>query len=117
MLALIYTVPAKFIAWFADRELSWGGAWRMSSAALLPGAIAHGCGHFLYGWQAVDLIGLAFFSWRTCSGWVYLAGGVLGMSTALSECSQAEPVHCLILAYLFRGSALICVFDGGTALA
>jgi hypothetical protein len=77
VLALIYTVPAKFIAWFADRQLSWGGAWRMASAALLPGAFLMGAAIFLYGWQAVDLIGLAIlFVAHLLTGWVYLIGGV-----------------------------------------
>jgi hypothetical protein len=76
VLALIYTVPAKFIAWFGDRQLSWGGAWRLGSAALLPGALLMGAATFLYGWQAVDLIGLAFFFVaHMLMGWVYLAGG------------------------------------------
>lgn len=76
VLALIYTVPAKLIAWFADRQLSWAGAWRMSSAALLPGALLMGAATFLYGWQAVDLIGLAcFFVAHMLTGWVYVAGG------------------------------------------
>ena len=74
--ALIYTVPAKFIAWFGDRQLSWGGAWRLGSAALLPGALLMGAATLLYGWQAVDLIGLAFFFVaHTLMGWVYVAGG------------------------------------------
>ncbi len=78
-LALIYTVPAKFIAWFGDRQLSWGGAWRLGSAALLPGALLMSAATFLYGWQAVDLIGLAFFFVaHALMGWVYLAGGAWG---------------------------------------
>jgi hypothetical protein len=76
VLALIYTVPAKFIAWFADRQLSWGGAWKLSSAALVPGALLMVAATFLYSWQTVDLAGLAFFYVaHLLIGWVYLIGG------------------------------------------
>ena len=76
VLALIYTFPAKFIAWFGDRQLSWVGAWRLGSAALLPGALLMGVAILLYDWQVVDLIGLAFFFVaHMLIGWVYLAGG------------------------------------------
>jgi hypothetical protein len=76
VLALIYTLPAKFIAWFADRQLSWFGAWRLSSAALLPGAMLMGATVLLYGWEAVDLVGLAFlFVAHLLIGWVYVSGG------------------------------------------
>jgi len=76
VLALIYTVPAKFVAWCADRRLSWGGAWRLSSAALLPGALLMGAAIFLYGWQVVDLVGVAlFFVAHLLVAWVYIVGG------------------------------------------
>ena len=76
LLAVIYIVPAKFIAWCGDRELSWSGAWRLSSAALLPGAFLMGIATFLYGWRAVDLVGLIFFFVaHLIMDWVYLAGG------------------------------------------
>ena len=77
VMALFYTVPAKLTAWFADRQLSWAGAWRLSSAAMLPGALLMGAAILLYGWQAVDLIGLVlFFVAHVLMGWTYLVGGV-----------------------------------------
>jgi hypothetical protein len=77
LLALFYTVPAKAMACLADRDLSWSGAWRMGCASLLPGAGLLAAAVFLYGWQAVDLAGLAFlFAAHAPMGWVYLAGGV-----------------------------------------
>jgi hypothetical protein len=76
LLASIYTLPAKFFAWFMDRQLSWGGAWRMSAASLLPGAVLMGAALFLYSCQAVDLIGLAVvFAAHLLLGWVCLGGG------------------------------------------
>jgi hypothetical protein len=92
VLAVFYTVPAKFIAWFADRELSWGGAWRLSSAALFPGALLMGAAIFLYDWQAVDLIGLAFiFVAHMLMGWVYVAGGAWACPRLLPNDLKQNP--------------------------
>jgi hypothetical protein len=77
VVALFCTWPAKFLAWFADRSLSWIDAWRLSCAALLPGAFLVGTAIILYGLQAIDLIGLGFF-WgiHLLASGIYLAGGV-----------------------------------------
>ncbi len=78
MVAVIYTLPAKIIAWFADRQLTWGGAWRLGSAAMLSGALLVAFSIFLYGAQWIDLVGLAFFYvTHLLVGWVYLFGGAL----------------------------------------
>ena len=39
VMAAIYAAPAKFAAWFADRNLSWSGAGRLCFAAMVPGAL------------------------------------------------------------------------------
>jgi hypothetical protein len=76
VLAVIYMAPAKFIAWFSDRYLPWGGAWRLASAALLPGALVAMGAIILYGWSVIDLVGLSFFgAVQVMIGWVYLIGG------------------------------------------
>ena len=77
LLAAIYTAPAKFIAWFADRNLAWSGAGRLCFAAMAPGALVMTFAVFLYGWRAIDLVQLSFF-WiaHLVMGWVYVAGGV-----------------------------------------
>jgi hypothetical protein len=75
VLATIYMAPAKFIAWFADRYLPWSGAWRLASAALLPGAIVLAGAMILYGWSVIDLVGLSFLvALHIVIGWIYLAG-------------------------------------------
>jgi hypothetical protein len=76
VLASIYMAPAKFIAWFADRYLTWGGAWRLASAALLPGAVVLTGAMVLYGWSVIDLVGLSFFvAIHIILGWIYVVGG------------------------------------------
>jgi hypothetical protein len=77
LLAVIYTVPAKIIACFGDRELSWKGAWRLGSAAQLPGSFLMAAAIFLYGRQGLDLIGLGFsLVAHLLVDWIYLVGGV-----------------------------------------
>jgi hypothetical protein len=77
VLAAIYSAPAKFAAWFADRDLSWTGAGRLCFAAMMPGALVMTFAVVLYGSQAIDLVKLSFF-WlaHLVVGWVYVAGGV-----------------------------------------
>ena len=58
-LALFYTPLVKLIAFFADRAVTWRGAWRLSAAALLPGAALVALALVLHGFGAVDLLGFA----------------------------------------------------------
>ncbi len=75
-LAVVCMAPAKFVAWLADRNLSWGGAWRLASASFLPGAVVMAGAMILYGWSVIDLAGLSFFlAIHVIVGWVYLVGG------------------------------------------
>ena len=74
--AALYMAPAKFIAWVADRFLPWGGAWRLASASLLPGALVMAGAIVLYGWSVINLVGLSFFAAvHVIMGWIYLVGG------------------------------------------
>ncbi len=54
-LALLYVPLVKFIAFFADRAVTWGGAWRVAAAALLPGACLVALGLLLYGSGVIPL--------------------------------------------------------------
>jgi hypothetical protein len=91
-LAMIYMAPAKFIAWFTDRFLSWGGAWRLASAALLPGAVMLAGAILLYGWSVMDLVGLSFsIAVHLVIGWVYLVGGSCKVRRLFPEKSKRNP--------------------------
>jgi hypothetical protein len=77
VLAAIYMAPAMFIAWYADRSLSWSGAWRLCFASMAPGALVLTFGLFLYGWRMIDLLQLSFFyAAHLIMAWVYVAGAV-----------------------------------------
>ncbi len=92
VLAAIYMAPAKFIAWFADRYLSWVGAWRLASAALLPGALVVAGAVILYGWSVIDLVGLSFFgAVHMIIGWIYLVGGSCKVTRLFAADSNRNP--------------------------
>lgn len=54
-IAFLYTPLVKLIAFFTDRVVTWRGAWRLSAAALLPGALLVALAVVLYGFGAIDL--------------------------------------------------------------
>lgn len=89
-MALIYTLPAKLLAWFLDRELTTNGAWQLGSAALLPGTLLLTLGVMLYAAQTVDLIWLGYFYLtHMLMGWVYAIGGVV----ACPRQAKTEPAR------------------------
>jgi len=94
LVALVYTAPAKCLGWFADRQLAWGGAWRLSSAALIPGTFVLIFGILLYSWRGVDLIGLGFL-WlaHLLIGWVYVAGSALACPRLPHAASKPNPFN------------------------
>jgi len=88
----IYTVPAQFLAWVADRKLSWNGAWRLGVATLLPGGLLMALGVILYGWEAMDLVALVFlWAAHLLISWVYLVGGVLACPRLFPKVVQQNP--------------------------
>lgn len=58
ILATIYFLPARLHAFFADRELTLGGSWRLCSSALLPGTILLLVAIVGYRFDVVELIPL-----------------------------------------------------------
>jgi hypothetical protein len=72
-LATLYTLPAWLIAFYANRELDLGAGWKLSGAALMPGALAMSGTILLYGLAALDFVHLVFvFGAHVVIGWVYL---------------------------------------------
>jgi hypothetical protein len=72
-LALVYLPAVKFIAFFADRTITWRGAGCLSAAALLPGACVVALGLVLYGLGAIGLFHFAlFFALHVVVGWLFV---------------------------------------------
>jgi hypothetical protein len=92
LLSAIYMAPAKFIAWFADRRLSWSGAWRLCFASMAPGALVLTFALVLYGWLMIDLLQLSFFYVaHLVMGWVYVAGGVCASPRLFPRAPEKNP--------------------------
>jgi hypothetical protein len=72
-LATVYCPLAKTAAFFANRRLTWAGAWKLSGASLMPGAFLIIAGIFAYGWLEMDLVRLGLlYLLHILTGWVYL---------------------------------------------
>lgn len=77
-LATVYFLPAWLVGFFADRELSLCGSWRLAGAALMPGALFLCGAIFLYGWGALDIVRLAVAAAvHLVMGWIYLLVSLL----------------------------------------
>jgi len=73
LLALLYAGPVRFYSYFLDREVSWTGAWRLSGAALLPGALLVIIGLSCYDFGLMDLVQFSFvYAAHIVVGWTYL---------------------------------------------
>jgi len=74
VLATIYMAPVRLIAFYADRELTIGAAWRVAGAALLPGALLMSGAIVLYSLHRLNLVGL-LFAWllHLVLAWIYAA--------------------------------------------
>ncbi|MFN7140403.1 MAG: hypothetical protein ACK4UN_13785 [Limisphaerales bacterium] len=72
-LALLYFWIPKLISFFADRELTGFGAWKLAGAAHMPGALLVVIVLLLYGARGFDLVRfLAFYLLHFPVGWFYL---------------------------------------------
>ena len=80
ILATLYSLPAWLIGFFANRDLSWSGSWRLSGAALMPGALLVTTAVFLYSLGFLDLVRLtAAVGAHFIIGWVYLVVSTLAL--------------------------------------
>ena len=92
VLATIYFPFAKLAAFYADRELTWAGSWRLAGAALLPGAFLNIAGLFFYSVHALDLIhlGLIYLLHIVC-GWVFIAASPFFLPKEMAVVAPENP--------------------------
>jgi hypothetical protein len=88
ILATIYFLPVWILGFFVNRDLNFRASWKLSGAALMPGALLMVAGIFLYGFGALDLVQLGFiFSAHFVLDWIYLFVSLL----FLPRISEAKP--------------------------
>jgi hypothetical protein len=76
-LATLYVVPVWLLGFYLNRQLSWRGSWRMSGAALVPGALLMLAGLSFYNLGVMDLVAFLFvFVAHIVLGWAYIIAGL-----------------------------------------
>lgn len=77
-LALSYFIPARVAAFYADKDVTVFGAWKLCMAGLMPGAILLSIGLLLYGLAQIRLLELlGAFVLHFIVGLLFITGGIL----------------------------------------
>jgi hypothetical protein len=73
ILAAIYFLPVWVLGFFANRDLNFRSSWKLSGAALMPGALLMATAIFFYDFGEVSLVQFGFvFGAHFVLGWIYL---------------------------------------------
>jgi hypothetical protein len=73
LLAMVYFLPVWLLAFYTNRDLNFRASWKLSGAALQPGALLMAAGILLYDSGCLDLVSLGFiFAAHFVLGWIYL---------------------------------------------
>ena len=92
ILATIYFMPVWLLGCFTNRDLNFRASWKLSGAALMPGALLMAAGIFLYSFGALDLVQLGFiFSAHFVLGWIYLFVSLLFLPRISGAKPKANP--------------------------
>jgi hypothetical protein len=77
MLASVYMWVVWMVGFYSDREIGSSSAWRLSAAALIPGAVLLASAIFAYGVQRINLLQLTLaFVLHFAVGWAYSIGAI-----------------------------------------
>jgi hypothetical protein len=95
LLGTLYSVAAWLFGLYLNRALTWKGSWRLSGAALMPGALLMMAAIALYDVGQLDLVRLIAASvLHFLIGWVYLVLGVLAAPKVNDEPNlKNNPFH------------------------
>jgi len=91
-LATVYCLPVRLIGFFADRNCSLGGSWRLAGAALMPGAFLMCAAILMYGFGAFDLVRLGVAgALHLIVGWIYLGVSPFCLSRHPTTTAKVNP--------------------------
>ena len=92
LLATIYFLPVWLLGFFVNRDLNFRASWKLSGAALLPGALLMAAGILLYDFGAVDLVQFGFiFGAHFVLGWIYLFVSLLFVPANFRALPKGNP--------------------------
>jgi len=90
LLATIYFMPVWLLGFFTNRSLNFRASWKLSAAALLPGALLLTAGILLYDFGFLKLVSFGFvFAAHFVLGWIYAFVSLLFVPR-ISQKSQRE---------------------------
>jgi len=91
ILATIYFLPVRLAGFFTNRELDLRASWKLSGAALLPGALLMTAGILFYG-LGISLVTFLFiFGAHFVLGWLYLFFGLIFLPRTSSAAPKGNP--------------------------
>ncbi|MGO8767018.1 MAG: hypothetical protein ACLQSR_18020 [Limisphaerales bacterium] len=77
VLATLYFLPVWIAGYLANRKLGFLSSWKLSAAAVLPGAMLMIAGIWLYDFGLLRLVSFTFiFAAHFVLGWIYLAASL-----------------------------------------
>jgi hypothetical protein len=92
LLASVYFLPVWTLGFFVNRDLNFHRSWKLSGAALLPGALLLAAGLLVYDFGAVDLVQLGFlFGAHLVLAWIYLLLSLLFLPGISAAAPGANP--------------------------
>jgi hypothetical protein len=92
ILATIYFLPVWLLGFFANRDLNFRACWKLSGAALLPGALLMSAGVLLYDFGFLNLVSFLFvFAAHLLLGWIYLVFGLIFLPRISTATPKGNP--------------------------
>jgi hypothetical protein len=93
VLATLYFMPLWIFGFYLNRRMNFRASWKLSGAALLPGALLMAAGILLYDFGIFHLVSFAFiFGAHFILGWIYLLAGSLFLPR-ISSSQSRNPFH------------------------
>jgi hypothetical protein len=78
VLATVYFLPIWASGYLTNRDLDWRASWKLSGAAMMPGALLMSAAIFSYDFGALNLVQFGFvFGAHFVLGWIYLSVSLL----------------------------------------
>lgn len=94
LLATLYFLPVWLLGFFTNRDLNCRQSWRLSGAALMPGALLLAAAIVFYGIGFLNLISFLFaFGTHFLVGWLYLFLSLLFVPRTQAAPNRGNPFH------------------------
>jgi hypothetical protein len=92
VLAAVYALLVRVIAFYTDREISRAGAWRLAVAALMPGSLFMSAAILAYGFNQLGLIRFLFAALlHVVVGWLYVLVAPLRLPRRGHDPARPDP--------------------------